>query len=66
MNAPIHCTCLFRGLPQELRALGDSYVRDEFRRHKDADVSFVPVFMTEWTVKNMCYVFLPYLGQFWV
>ena len=34
----------------ELRSLGDAYVRDEFKRHKDADVNFVPVFMTEWTV----------------
>ena len=40
----------FRGLPVERRSLGDAYVRDEFKRHKDADVNFVPVFMTEWTV----------------
>ena len=40
----------FRGLPVELRSLGDAYVRDEFKRHKDADVDFIPVFMTEWTV----------------
>ncbi len=34
----------------ELRALGDEYVKDEFKRHKNADVTFVPTFMTEWTV----------------
>ena len=43
-------TTICRGLPVELRSLGDAYVRDEFKRHKDADVDFVPVFMTEWTV----------------
>ena len=36
----------------ELRSVGDAYVRDEFKRHKDADVNFVPVFMTEWTVSS--------------
>ena len=41
---------LHRGMPQELKALGDQYVKDEFRRHKDADPQFVPVFMNEWTV----------------
>ena len=41
---------LHRGLPIELKALGDLYVRDEFRRHKASEVQFVPVFMQEWTV----------------
>lgn len=26
---------LHRGLPQEVKELGDQYVRDEFRRHRD-------------------------------
>lgn len=40
---------LHRGMPGELRALGDQYVRDEFKRHKTAEPEFVPVFMKEWT-----------------
>ena len=43
---------LHRGLPLELRALGDQYVKDEFRRHIDCDAKFVPTFMNEWTVSN--------------
>jgi len=43
---------LHRGLPAEMRSLGDDYVRVEFKRHKDAQQQFVPVFMQEWTVGN--------------
>ena len=42
---------LHRGLPVELRALGDQYVKDEFKRHKDCDEKFVPEFLKEWTVR---------------
>ena len=42
---------LHRGLLPEIRALGDQYVKDEFRRHRNADPQFIPVFMTEWTVR---------------
>ncbi|GLD93458.1 hypothetical protein PINS_up002050 [Pythium insidiosum] len=31
-----------------MRVLGDAYVRDEFRRHKDAAAKFVPLFLQEW------------------
>lgn len=41
---------LHRGLEPELRAFGDQYVKDEFRRHRNAEPPFIPIFMTEWTV----------------
>ena len=41
---------LHRGLHPELRALGDQYVKEEFRRHRNAEPPFIPVFMQEWTV----------------
>ncbi|TMW55825.1 hypothetical protein Poli38472_008473 [Pythium oligandrum] len=37
-----------RKLEPRMRVLGDAYVRDEFRRHKDAADKFVPLFMQEW------------------
>uniref|UniRef100_A0A3Q0T960 Succinate dehydrogenase assembly factor 3 n=1 Tax=Amphilophus citrinellus TaxID=61819 RepID=A0A3Q0T960_AMPCI len=39
---------LHRFLPVDLRALGDQYVKDEFRRHKGAEPAEVTSFMTEW------------------
>uniref|UniRef100_A0A669BYJ4 Succinate dehydrogenase assembly factor 3 n=1 Tax=Oreochromis niloticus TaxID=8128 RepID=A0A669BYJ4_ORENI len=39
---------LHRFLPIELRALGDQYVKDEFRRHKSAEPKEVKSFMKEW------------------
>ncbi|XP_064205105.1 succinate dehydrogenase assembly factor 3, mitochondrial [Anguilla rostrata] len=39
---------LHRFLPIDLRALGDQYVKDEFRRHKSANPAEVKSFMTEW------------------
>jgi len=42
---------LHRGLVPELRALGDQYVRDEFKRHRNAEPPFIPIFMSEWTVR---------------
>ncbi|XP_054451949.1 succinate dehydrogenase assembly factor 3, mitochondrial [Anoplopoma fimbria] len=39
---------LHRFLPIDLRALGDQYVKDEFRRHKGAAPEEVKGFMTEW------------------
>ena len=41
---------LHQSLPNELRALGNQYVRDEFRRHKTAQPEFVTNFMVEWSV----------------
>ncbi|XP_018550759.1 succinate dehydrogenase assembly factor 3, mitochondrial [Lates calcarifer] len=39
---------LHRFLPIELKALGDQYVKDEFRRHKGASAEEAESFMTEW------------------
>jgi len=41
---------LHRGLPTEMKSLGDDYVRSEFKRHKDAQPQFVPIFINEWKV----------------
>lgn len=41
---------LHRFLPIDLRALGDQYVKDEFRRHKSASPEEVRSFMKEWEV----------------
>lgn len=41
---------LHQSLPTELRTLGNIYVRDEFRRHKNAQPEFVTNFMVEWSV----------------
>ncbi|XP_029976674.1 succinate dehydrogenase assembly factor 3, mitochondrial [Salarias fasciatus] len=39
---------LHRFLPIDLRALGDQYVKDEFRRHRGASPEEAKGFMTEW------------------
>ncbi|KAL9888364.1 succinate dehydrogenase assembly factor 3 [Glossina fuscipes fuscipes] len=39
---------LHRGLPEELKELGDKYVRDEFRRHLKCSPMEAQLFMTEW------------------
>ncbi|XP_026205709.1 succinate dehydrogenase assembly factor 3, mitochondrial [Anabas testudineus] len=41
---------LHRFLPIDLRALGDQYVKDEFRRHKGASPEEVESFMAEWEI----------------
>ncbi|KCV70934.1 hypothetical protein H696_01880 [Fonticula alba] len=38
-----------RALPMNLAAIGNAYVRDEFRRHKEADPKYVAGFMAAWT-----------------
>lgn len=40
---------LHRSLPLEMKALGDQYVKDEFRRHKQVNPAEAHVFMQEWT-----------------
>ena len=37
-----------RVLATDLRQLGDAYVREEFKRHKEAKPEFVESFMIEW------------------
>ena len=41
---------LHRGLPNELKKLGDNYVKDEFKRHKNAEPNFQTTFIKEWNV----------------
>lgn len=41
---------LHRGLPKELQELGQMYVRDEFRRHKNCNPKETQTFMLEWSV----------------
>merc|ERR1712209_123602 len=42
------CLKLHRGLPLHLKAIGDTYVKDEFRRHKKADTAQTAIFMEAW------------------
>ncbi|KAJ3159742.1 acetate non-utilizing protein 9 [Geranomyces michiganensis] len=39
---------LHKHLPPALRAVGNNYVKDEFKRHKKAEPAFVVGFMKEW------------------
>ncbi|XP_020640888.1 succinate dehydrogenase assembly factor 3, mitochondrial [Pogona vitticeps] len=39
---------LHRALPLELKALGDQYVKDEFRRHKTVGPEEAQYFLQEW------------------
>uniref|UniRef100_A0A915J0X9 Succinate dehydrogenase assembly factor 3 n=1 Tax=Romanomermis culicivorax TaxID=13658 RepID=A0A915J0X9_ROMCU len=39
---------LHRGLPSDLKCLGDSYVREEFRRHKNVNEKEATLFHDEW------------------
>lgn len=39
---------LHRGLPLEIQSLGNSYVRDEFKRHKTCNLAEANVFLNEW------------------
>ncbi|KAJ0184022.1 hypothetical protein K1T71_000445 [Dendrolimus kikuchii] len=40
---------IHRGLPAELRVLGDNYARDEFKRHKQCNMEEARIFLNEWT-----------------
>lgn len=40
---------LHRSLPDaEMRRLGDSYIREEFRKHRSAQPAFLPAFFAAW------------------
>uniref|UniRef100_A0A8D0H9B7 Succinate dehydrogenase assembly factor 3 n=1 Tax=Sphenodon punctatus TaxID=8508 RepID=A0A8D0H9B7_SPHPU len=39
---------LHQALPLELKALGDQYVKDEFRRHKSVSPAEAQHFLQEW------------------
>ncbi|XP_050440229.1 succinate dehydrogenase assembly factor 3, mitochondrial [Adelges cooleyi] len=40
---------LHRGLPKELQELGQTYVKNEFRRHKNCSPKEAHTFMVEWS-----------------
>ncbi|KAJ6666628.1 hypothetical protein lerEdw1_020352 [Lerista edwardsae] len=59
---------LHRGLPLEMKALGDQYVKEEFRRHKSIGREEAQCFLQEWeasvltaplTVQDLCAVPMP-------
>ena len=41
---------LHKALPAEMRLIGDNYVRDEFKRHRDASPDEAVKFIREWAV----------------
>uniref|UniRef100_A0A1B8Y7A1 Succinate dehydrogenase assembly factor 3 n=1 Tax=Xenopus tropicalis TaxID=8364 RepID=A0A1B8Y7A1_XENTR len=43
---------LHRMLPLHFKALGDQYVKEEFRRHKNASPQEAKLFMEEWECQN--------------
>ncbi|KAM3716658.1 Succinate dehydrogenase assembly factor 3 [Dirofilaria immitis] len=43
---------LHYGLPKEMRMIGDCYIKDEFRRHKNVSAEQALVFLKEW--KEYC------------
>ncbi|CAJ0588558.1 unnamed protein product [Cylicocyclus nassatus] len=52
---------LHYGLPPPARLMGDTYVKDEFRRHKNATPEQTAVFVNEWT--NYCITLAKQLSQ---
>lgn len=55
---------LHRGLPVEMQSLGNNYVRDEFRRHKNCNSSQADIFMNEWVVSNAAFLKFNYKIHF--
>uniref|UniRef100_A0A8R1TY11 Succinate dehydrogenase assembly factor 3 n=1 Tax=Onchocerca volvulus TaxID=6282 RepID=A0A8R1TY11_ONCVO len=45
---------LHYGLPKEMRIIGDLYIKDEFRRHKNVSSEQALIFLKEW--KEYCTV----------
>lgn len=43
---------LHRSLPPDLKALGDQYVKDEFRRHKTVGSEEAQRFLQEWEASD--------------
>lgn len=41
---------LHRGLPEDMRYLGDKYVKEEFKLHKEADKPQADLFLRAWAV----------------
>ncbi|VDO83845.1 unnamed protein product [Heligmosomoides polygyrus] len=59
-NNPYFYRRLHCGLPAPARLMGDAYVKDEFRRHKDAGPEYAAIFVNEWTVRK--FVFAVYIS----
>jgi hypothetical protein len=51
------CLRLHRGLPHHMKAIGDTYVRDEFKRHRTAQRDVANVFMEAWAVRTVARVY---------
>ncbi|GBP01086.1 Succinate dehydrogenase assembly factor 3, mitochondrial [Eumeta japonica] len=45
---------MHRGLPEELRSLGDAYAREEFKRHKGCSPTEANIFLKEWALTKYC------------
>ncbi|VDP21695.1 unnamed protein product [Onchocerca flexuosa] len=45
---------LHYGLPKEMRIIGDRYIKDEFRRHKNVSSEQALIFLKEWKVNILC------------
>ena len=58
------CLRLHRGLPTQMQILGDAYVKDEFRRHKEADPVQTATFMEAWAVSFEFIIKLRFHGIF--
>ena len=52
---------LHYALPKEARLMGDTYVRDEFRRHKNVEPAQALVFLKEWAVLDDSFLRLLFL-----
>ena len=44
---------LHKSLPVELQQIGNAYVRNEFKLHKNASPEHVKTFMNEWGVRKI-------------
>lgn len=49
---------LHKHLPLTSKALGDQYVKNEFRRHKNANADQITKFIQEWKVCLSVYIFI--------
>lgn len=57
---------LHRFLPIDLKALGDQYVKEEFRRHKGVSLREGTAFMAEWEVRCFAYNVEKYAVMFYL
>lgn len=43
---------MHNGLPEHIKAIGNGYVKEEFKRHKNCNAKETAIFLEEWTVKK--------------